>query len=98
MNLIPHFAIGISVTRKTECERPVFISSQNKEKRREQCPLPLPSGAAICGELPLLTAIRTGPSDSLRKYGLHGADRLTWKAISKCEKTHTGRVKIRLPE
>ena len=36
------------------------------------------------------TAIRTGPSDSLRKYGLRGASRLTWKAIRKWEKTHTG--------
>jgi hypothetical protein len=35
----------------------------------------------------MLTAIRTGPSDSLRKCGLRGADSLSRSAIGECEKT-----------
>jgi hypothetical protein len=35
----------------------------------------------------MLTAIRTGPSESLRKNGLRGADSLSRSAIRKCEKT-----------
>jgi hypothetical protein len=36
----------------------------------------------------MLTAIRTGKSDSLRKYGLRGADSLSRSAIRKCGKTY----------
>jgi hypothetical protein len=63
---------------------------EDKKERRKQRPLPLPPGPAhMRWTGSMLTAIRTGPSDSLRNYGLRGADSLSRSAIRKCGKTHT---------
>ena len=38
----------------------------------------------------MLTVIRTGPSDSLRKYGLRGANRITWESESRHQRVGKG--------